>query len=62
MTGRPDAPAPDHRPRPRRRRRAVGPPGAQPSQEPDLALRDPAPELPPDDDARLLREVPPHHG
>ena len=47
---------------PRRRRRAVGPPGARPAQEPDLALRDPAPDAPPDDDARLLREVPPHHG
>lgn len=48
-------------PRPRRRRRAVGPPGAQPSQEPDLALDEDVP-VPPDDDERLLREVPPHHG
>ena len=46
----------------RRRRRAVGPPGARPAQEPALDLR-PEPEQPPaDDDERLLREVPPHHG
>jgi hypothetical protein len=62
VTGPQDPYAPDERPRPRRRRRAVGPAGARPSQEPDPALRDPAPDLPPDDDQRLLREVPPHHG
>ena len=47
----------------RRRRRAVGPPGALPGEEPRLdvdAADDEAP--PPDDDERLLREVPPHHG
>lgn len=62
VPGQADPSARDEQPRPRRRRRAVGPAGARPSQEPDLALRDPAPELPPDDDLRLLREVPPHHG
>lgn len=46
----------------RRRRRAVGPPGARPSQEPDLRL-DPLPTPSGgDDDERLRREVPPHHG
>jgi hypothetical protein len=49
----------------RQRRRAVGPPGARPS-EPgsELALGDaPDSESPPvDDDERLRREVPPHHG
>lgn len=48
--------------RPRRHRRAVGPPGARPSQEPDLHLDEPAAPAPPDDDERLRREVPPHHG
>ena len=48
---------------PRRRRRAVGPAGARPTQEPDLQLEEPAADLPPaDDDERLRREVPPHHG
>jgi hypothetical protein len=48
---------------PRRRRRAVGPPGARPSQDPGLDLLEPAPLPPPtDDDERLRREVPPHHG
>lgn len=47
----------------RRRRRAVGPPGAVPVEEPRLEL-EPGLEEPPgvDDDERLLREVPPHHG
>jgi DNA-binding MarR family transcriptional regulator len=47
----------------RRRRRAVGPAGAVPGTEPALDLgedRDPAARA--DDDERLLREVPPHHG
>lgn len=49
--------------RPRRRRRAVGPPGAQSEQEPALDVRSPDSDQPPvDDDERLLREVPPHHG
>ncbi len=49
--------------RPRRRRRAVGPPGARPAEEPALDLRPAETEQPPvDDDERLLREVPPHHG
>lgn len=49
--------------RPRRRRRAVGPPGARPAvDEPradswsDEAREDPQ------DVARLLADVPPHHG
>ena len=55
-------------PRSRRHRRAVGPPGARRSQEPDLALHDERTAhdepvaAPRDDDERLLREVPPHHG
>jgi hypothetical protein len=50
-------------PTPRRRRRAVGPPGARPGQEPDLDVREPPPApRPEDDDERLRREVPPHHG
>lgn len=50
-------------PRPRPRRRAVGPPGARPAQEPALDVRSPDTEQPSvDDDERLLREVPPHHG
>lgn len=51
-------------PRPaRRRRRAVGPPGARPAAEPERGALAPheAP-VPEDDDERLLREVPPHHG
>jgi len=47
----------------RRRRRAVGPPGARPTQEPDLDLPVPPPAASPgEDDERLRREVPPHHG
>lgn len=47
----------------RRRRRAVGPPGAAPAQEPRLELDRADPETPAaEDDERLLREVPPHHG
>jgi hypothetical protein len=49
-------------PAPRRRRRAVGPPGARPAAEPRLDLRQPEAEPAADDDERLLREVPPHHG
>lgn len=49
--------------RPRRRRRAVGPPGARPSTAAELDVLSPEPERPaPDDDERLRREVPPHHG
>jgi DNA-binding MarR family transcriptional regulator len=47
----------------RRRRRAVGPAGAAPGAEPALdlgAAREPRSR--PEDDERLLREVPPHHG
>ena len=48
---------------PRRRRRAVGPPGARPSTAADLDVLAPEPQAPaPDDDERLRREVPPHHG
>jgi len=56
---------------PRRRRRAVGPAGATPSPPvvgPPVswleALPDeqPSDEQQPDEDDRLLREVPPHHG
>ena len=53
-------------PAPRRRRRAVGPVGARPP-EPGEGVRlprepdeEPAPNE--DDDERLRREVPPHHG
>lgn len=49
--------------RPRRRRRAVGPPGAWPAPA-DAAVeaaREPAAEQDADDDERLLRERPPHH-
>lgn len=47
---------------PRRRRRAVGPPGARPSTAADLDVLAPEPTRPaPDDDERLRREVPPHH-
>jgi hypothetical protein len=52
---------PQDLPVPRRRRRAVGPPGARPAQEPALDVGE-EPPSPPDDDERLLREVPPHHG
>lgn len=57
-------PDPDDAP-PRRRRRAVGPPGARPSHEPVVDLPTHDAEQPPaadDGDERLLREVPPHHG
>jgi len=41
----------------------VGPAGASPAQEPTVDVRPPDPERsPPEDDERLLREVPPHHG
>lgn len=53
----------DQPPAPRRRRRAVGPAGARPSQEPDRSLAEQARDAgTPDDDERLRREVPPHHG
>jgi len=49
--------------RPRRRRRAVGPAGAP---SPAVDGPEPAwsaqPDATEDDDERLLREVPPHHG
>jgi len=46
---------------PRRRRRAVGPPGAPAGEDPGLDLaREPAP-TPGDDDERLRRDQPPHH-
>ena len=49
----------------RTRRRAVGPPGATASRDADVPVlgsteHDEGP--PPDDDERLLRDVPPHHG
>ena len=51
---------------PRRRRRAVGPAGARPpapaEQWADLLPAEPVPAERPDDDERLRREVPPHHG
>jgi hypothetical protein len=41
----------------------VGPAGARPAEEPTLDVRPPDAEQPAaDDDDRLLREVPPHHG
>jgi DNA-binding MarR family transcriptional regulator len=47
----------------RRRRRAVGPAGAVRATEPALGLdEDRRPAARPEDDERLLREVPPHHG
>lgn len=55
----------------RRRRRAVGPAGARSTQQPDdglleLGVVQPGglepPVAGPDDDERLRREVPPHHG
>jgi len=47
--------------KPRRRRRAVGPPGARPSgEEPRAEPREERAE--PDDDERFLADVPPHHG
>ena len=58
---RPDPPA-------RRRRRAVGPAGSSPAQAPPEldGVRSPNEPSPEDrmaqDDERLLREVPPHHG
>jgi hypothetical protein len=47
---------------PRRRRRAVGPPGAKPPVEEPRAdvEEDRSPDR--DDDERFLRDVPPHHG
>jgi hypothetical protein len=51
---------------PRRRRRAVGPAGARPADPGEVGrlLREPDDEPAPveDDDERLRREVPPHHG
>ena len=48
---------------PRRRRRAVGPAGTS-SAVPDVGAAgwSDGPHQPEDDDERLLREVPPHHG
>lgn len=57
-------PQPDQDPLPRRRRRrAVGPPGARPECDSSLealATDSPAPATEADD--HLRREVPPHHG
>ena len=51
----------DPEPRARRRRRAVGPPGARPAQS-ELCLSDAEQEPPPpSDDERLLADRPPHH-
>jgi hypothetical protein len=47
-------------PQPRRRRRAVGPPGARPSQD-EPRLDDPERAAPADDDERFRAERPPHH-
>ncbi len=47
-------------PRTRRRRRAVGPPGATPTQEPVVDLPAEYSEEA-DDVERLRRDVPPHH-
>ena len=48
-------------PQPRRRRRAVGPPGARPAQD-EVRLPDVEREAaPPSDDERLLADRPPHH-
>jgi hypothetical protein len=48
---------------PRRRpRRAVGPAGSRPAEEPALGLETEPPSAPPADDAeRYRREQPPHH-
>ena len=57
---------PDEPPVPRRRRRAVGPPGAAPHEDSGLRLlADPGESVPDDVAAReeeLRRDVPPHHG
>lgn len=51
-------------PAPRRRRRAVGPPGARPTTGAGLIAVSPERVRPEqhDDDERLRRDVPPHHG
>jgi hypothetical protein len=48
-------------PRPRRRRRAVGPAGAPDADEPVLDLEPEPREAARDDDERLRADLPPHH-
>ena len=59
-----DPASPDAAPAPRRRRRAVGPPGAAPSRDSGRQLLQEPERAQPEDaqDEHLRREVPPHHG
>jgi hypothetical protein len=60
-----DEPPPEQA-RPRRRRRAVGPPGAARPRDSDLRVLaepdEPGRPTPAGEDEHLRREVPPHHG